>query len=181
MSQLISTVARSFDRAGIPYMVIGGQAVLIHGESRFTHDIDVTIGVGPERSHDIMRIAQEAGWEVLPEAPEAFVEKTLVLPCRDQSTGMRIDIIFSFTPYEQTAIERAIRVRVDDIDVAFASVEDLIIHKLVAGRPRDLEDARGVILKNPASDWDYVRRWLKAFEETMNRSLVSVLDTLLSD
>lgn len=33
------------DEAGVPYMVIGGQAVLIYGEPRLTKDIDITLGV----------------------------------------------------------------------------------------------------------------------------------------
>ena len=35
----------------------------------------------------------------------------------------------------------------EGVDVRFVSVEDLIIQKIVAGRPRDLADARTVILK----------------------------------
>jgi hypothetical protein len=30
-------------------MVIGGQAVLLHGESRLTRDIDITLGVDASR------------------------------------------------------------------------------------------------------------------------------------
>jgi hypothetical protein len=46
----------------------------------------------------------------------------------------------------------------------FASAEDVIIHKCFAGRPRDLEDARSIIIKNPKLDQAYVRRWLKELE-----------------
>jgi hypothetical protein len=46
--ELTSAIARSLDGKGIPYMLIGGQAVLVHGEPRLTRDIDITLGVGPE-------------------------------------------------------------------------------------------------------------------------------------
>lgn len=46
-------------------------------------------------------------------------------------------------------------------DARFATVEDLVIHKLVAGRPRDIEDARLVLAKNPGIDDSYVRSWLE--------------------
>ena len=162
-------------------MIIGGQAVLVHGESRFTNDIDVTLGVGPDRLLDVMTVARKNDWQILPENPESFVEKTMVLPCRDNDTGMRIDLVFSFTPYERNAIDRAITVRVDDSDVSIASVEDLVIHKIVAGRSRDIDDVRSVILKNPASDWGYVRRWLNAFEDTVDRELVQEFEKLLDE
>ena len=49
----------------------------------------------------------------------------------------------------------------------FASMEDVIIHKIFAGRPRDLEDVRSIILKNPDFDREYTRKWLKEFDRSM--------------
>ena len=46
---LIERLARALERAGLPYMVIGGQAVLLYGEPRVTKDVDITLGVGPEQ------------------------------------------------------------------------------------------------------------------------------------
>ena len=51
-NSLLKAIAQSLDRRGIPYMVIGGQAVLLYGEPRQTRDIDVTMGIGPERVTD---------------------------------------------------------------------------------------------------------------------------------
>jgi len=47
--RLIAGVARALGTRGVPYMLIGGQAVLLHGEPRLTQDIDVTPGVAPGR------------------------------------------------------------------------------------------------------------------------------------
>ena len=51
-------------------------------------------------------------------------------------------------------------------DVMFASAEDVIIHKIFAGRPRDLEDVRSILLKNPRLDKMYVKNWLSEFEKS---------------
>jgi predicted nucleotidyltransferase len=82
-------------------------------------------------------------------------------------------MIFSFTPYEQAAIERAINVVLDGVAVRFAAAEDLIIHKLVAGRPRDLEDVAGVLARRPKLDESYLTRWLASFREVVPGDLVA--------
>jgi hypothetical protein len=45
---LIKRIARELSRRRIPYMIIGGQAVLLYGEPRLTKGIDITLGVGVE-------------------------------------------------------------------------------------------------------------------------------------
>jgi hypothetical protein len=39
-SELLKNIAVALDAGGFPYMVIGGQAVLVYGEPRLTKDID---------------------------------------------------------------------------------------------------------------------------------------------
>lgn len=75
-----------------------------------------------------------------------------------------MDIVFSDTPYEREAIARAVSRKIADTEVRFASAEDLLIQKLVAGRPRDLEDAQGIWLRCKGKlDSAYIEGWLKDF------------------
>lgn len=94
---------------------------------------------------------------------ESFVQETMVPPTSDEK-GLRVDFLFSITPFERAAIERAREVKFDEVPVRFASLEDLIIHKMVAGRPRDIEDVRSILAKNPDHDRLYIRNWLSAFD-----------------
>ena len=95
------------------------------------------------------------------------MSKTFVLPASDRTSGIRVDFIFSFTTYEQQAIKRSRKVKIRKRFVKFASAEDVIIHKIFAGRPRDLEDVRHIILKNPLLDRRYIRKWLREFDKTV--------------
>jgi predicted nucleotidyltransferase len=174
--QLLERIAAGLDARGLPYMVIGGQAVLLYGEPRLTRDIDITLGVGPERWRELLEMSQALGWQVLVETPEEFVRQTMVLPCLDPSSGIRIDFIFSLSSYEQQALERARPVTVGRATVRYASLEDLVIHKVIAGRPRDLEDVRTMLLKNPQADQAYIRRWLKEFEAGLGEPFLKRLE-----
>ncbi|OGD11477.1 MAG: hypothetical protein A2W20_09380, partial [Candidatus Aminicenantes bacterium RBG_16_66_30] len=141
-------------------MIIGGQAVLLYGEPRLTKDIDITLGVGVEKLPVIKEIVRALGLSMESDDVDTFVKDTMVLPVADQKSGIRVDFVFSFSPFERAAIERAKEVRYDDVPVHFASLEDLVIHKVVAGRARDIEDVRSVLLKNPGYDKEYIRSWL---------------------
>src|SRR3989304_4754174 len=148
-------------------MIIGGQALLIYGEPRLTKDIDITLGVGIEELVRVKTPIEKLGLKVLPDDPEDFVKKTMVLPSIDESSGIRVDFIFSFSTYERQAIERARDVDLGGAKVRFASLEDVVIHKVVAGRARDLEDVRSILLKNPDYDSRYIEKWLLEFVKTV--------------
>jgi hypothetical protein len=176
--RLLDALARKLDEFRIPYMVIGGQAVLFYGEPRLTRDIDVTLGIAGDEVGRVLKLAEQLGLDVLVEKPEEFTRRTQVLPTKDPNSGLRVDFIFSFSPYERQAIERARAVKLGDCEVRFATLEDLIVHKIVAGRPRDIEDVRILLLKHPKLDADYVRRWLVDFDRALNSSYVAVFDRL---
>jgi hypothetical protein len=151
-------------------MLIGGQAVLLHGEPRLTQDVDVTLGVPPTRLVNALVACEATGLTPLPEDVTAFVRDTFVLPTADLQTGIRVDLIFSTTPYETEAIERSVLIEVNGVQVPFASAEDLILHKLFAGRPRDIEDAVGVVRrKGRELDWVYIRGWAVKFSVVAGR------------
>jgi len=177
---LLERIATALEGAGIPYMVIGGQAVLRYGEARLTRDIDLTLGVDVDRLADVLAVTRECGFEVLVD-PEVFVRETLVLPCLDPGSGIRLDLLFSFTHYEREAIARAEPVLVGATQVRFATLEDLIIHKVIAGRPRDLEDVRGLLLKNPGVATAFIEGRLEEFALAMGEPFVERFRQILRD
>ncbi len=167
---LLASITRELEARGIPFLVIGGQAVLLHGRPRLTEDIDLTLGVGPSSLAYILEACVNLGLTPLPTDIERFVGETFVLPARHDETRVRVDFIFSTTPYEQQAIRRAVRVTLHGIGVPFASAEDLLIHKLFAGRPQDVEDALGVVRRKSAElDWRYLEHWSRVFAEVPGR------------
>jgi hypothetical protein len=163
--KILSRIGVSLKKHNLPYMVVGGQAVLLYGEPRLTRDIDITLGVDIDHLGEVLAMVQELNLKPLPKEIEPFARETMVLPALDEHTGIRVDFIFSYTPYETGAIKRARKIKIIDQEVNFTSPEDLIIHKVFAGRPRDIEDVRTVLLKNPEVDKQYIRGWLKEFDE----------------
>ncbi len=165
--KLLLSIARQFEKNKIPYIIIGGQAVLLYGEPRLTRDIDITIGLNIDMIDKILKIMEEISLKPLPGDIVQFVKQTMVLPLIEPATGIRVDVIFSFSPFEQEAIKRANLVKIDNTEVSYVSLEDLIIFKIFSGRPRDIEDVRNILVKNKHADIKYIKTQLKklSFEE----------------
>ena len=178
--RLLERLGEALERIGIPYMVIGGQAVLLYGEPRLTKDIDITLGTDLDRLGEVLRLVRAIDLKPLVD-PDVFTRETMVLPCAETGTGIRVDLIFSFSPYEQQAMTRVKTVKVGGTGVRFASVEDLIVLKMIAGRPRDLEDVESVLVKNAHADLSYIRHWLKEFSKASGQSLVAQFNRIVEE
>jgi len=164
IEKLIKKIAQHLDRQNIPYMIIGGQAVLVYGRPRLTRDIDITLGVDTDKFALIEGVCEKLKLKTLVENPQDFARDTKVLPTEEPDSRVRVDFIFSFTPYEAQAIKTAKQVLIDDYPVRFASCEDVIIHKMVAGRAVDEEDVKSILVKNrDIIDFEYIDRWLSEF------------------
>ena len=172
--RLLKKIALQLKGASIPYMVIGGQAVLVYGEPRLTRDIDITLGMGVDGLDRVKKIIKAIGLKSLVEKEKAFVERNMVLPTLDKKSGIRVDFIFSFSPYERQAIGRARDIKLGRSLVRFASLEDVVIHKMIAGRARDLDDVKSILLKNPKYDLVYIKKWLKEFDKSLGGKFLKV-------
>ena len=161
-------------------MVIGGQAVLVYGEPRLTKDIDITLGVGLEGLADIKRIGRKLGLKPLVKDIDTFVKETMVMPLSEAKSGIRIDFIFSFSPYERQAILRSKAVRFGRTAVQVAALEDVVIHKVVAGRPRDMEDVESILHKNPGYDARYIEKWLRELEASLDKNLRDLFRSIVN-
>lgn len=162
--KLIRKIAFHLDRQKIPYMLIGGQAVLLYGTPRLTRDIDITLGIDTDKYLLLEQVCKKAALKLLPENAQDFARTTKVLPTAEKRLGIRVDFVFSFTPYERQAIQRAKSVQMGGYSVKFASCEDVIIHKLFAARAIDEEDVKNILLKNSNKlNLRYIQRWLREF------------------
>jgi predicted nucleotidyltransferase len=165
IEKLIKKLAKILDKEEIPYMIIGGQAVLLYGRPRLTQDIDITLGIDTDKFALIEKVCGSLGLKMLAQKPYEFAMQTRVVPAEDKKTLIRVDFIFSFSDYEAKAIERVRKVKIDGYSVKFASCEDVIIHKLIAGRAIDEEDIKSIMLKNKDIDIKYIRKCLTGFEK----------------
>ncbi|MCB1017710.1 MAG: hypothetical protein KDB10_21670 [Acidimicrobiales bacterium] len=143
-SDYSAEVAGELRRLGVDARLIGALAALRYRRTpRVTTDVDFLA-----RSLDGLAEALRAdGYEVRAELDEAGEPYALFVRGR----GRRFDVLLAETEYQRTALDRA---TTDAI-----TVEDVIIHKLLAWRSRDIDDITDILTTDPALDEGYIDHW----------------------
>lgn len=143
----------------IKYVVIGGVAVTVVGEPRFTADLDAIVFVDTAGLERLLVAAVKRGFSANIAAELAAVAAGGSV--RLERGRFHFDLIVRSLFIEDLALDHSRTRRIFQRSVRFPSAEDLLILKVAAGRPRDLVDADG-ILRRHAGDLDraYVERVL---------------------
>lgn len=141
LGETLGEVAAILEHVGARFAVIGGLAVSAHSEARATKDIDLAVVADAETSERLTGEMSRAGFAARmhgPPGPGAVIRFS-----RTGADGITrwVDLLFAGTPFEERAVSRARLARVLNRELPIASVEDLLVYKLVAGRPQDVVDA----------------------------------------
>jgi len=165
--EAIEAVQRLFSKFDNRGVVIGGIAVGLLGKPRFTEDVDAMFLLSTK---DIPKFLEAANKEkIQPRTSDAaeFARKNRVLLLRHIPSNINIDISLGILPFEEEMVARGNIQKLTALSIRLPSPEDLIIMKAVAHRPKDLEDIRTIIDKNPKLDTDRIKHWTKSFADAL--------------
>lgn len=150
--------------------LIGGLAVQRWGEPRLTQDVDLTVlvDVGRERTFvdDVL-----ASFSPRRDDARAFALTYRVMLVRAEN-GVALDVSMGATGFEVESIERSSEWSPDPgVSLRTCAAEELIVHKLIAARPRDIADVESVVTRQfGALDTARVRGWIADFAEVLDRA-----------
>jgi hypothetical protein len=150
---------------GWSFCFIGGIAVQRWGMPRFTQDVDTSLftGLGTEAEFVEDLLGRFAGR--MSDARRFALEHRVVLARTGR--GVALDFSLGAFPFEWKCIERASIWKVEEgITLTTCSAEDLVVHKVFAGRDRDWADVEGV----------WVRQGGQLKQEQIRRDLVPLLE-----
>ena len=151
---------------GIQYHVMGGIAARTWGLPRSTFDVDLSLSLPPDHVPAFCASAARAGFSV-PEIHRKGFTDTLKgmrkLSFLDTafSKPVEVDVFLVTTPYQHEAFRRRRKIEFEGREVWMISPEDLILHKLLAGRFKDLSDIDDILLIQGEPDRAYLRTWAK--------------------
>ena len=165
-----------------PAVVVGGVAASLLGRPRFTQDIDALILLPESAWADALTRASDFHLAVRVEKPLDFARKARVLLLRHSPTLIDVDVILGALPFETEAVQHGIEVQLEDVTIRLPRVEDLLIMKAIAHRPRDLEDIEALLAANSTIDLVRVRRWVAEFARAATMpELIDEFERLISN
>jgi hypothetical protein len=150
--------------AGASYAVIGAMARNAWAPPRATSDFDLALVVDAEAYGRLIAALAARGFSVkqtIAADPDDPIPDVVLLD-NPRALVHRTDLLIAKTPFEVEAVHEAVS---HDIGVTCRIVrpEHLVVYKLIAHRPHDLDDAEDVMrtrqLAGEAVDLEVVRRW----------------------
>ncbi|MBI3269948.1 MAG: hypothetical protein HYZ53_13055 [Planctomycetes bacterium] len=185
--RMTRALAVALRERGVRHMVVGGLAVAVHGRPRFTRDIDLVVSLSTGNVVDFLRTLASQGFTLQEEN----------LACRLLSPGqvgraffgqegveerLHVDMMIVLPGYEQQSLGRAKPHKLLGEEFLVASAEDLLLSKLVSGRPIDVADAESIVArKGERLDHAYLDRWAGELSRELSRpELVPKLEALLA-
>ena len=160
----VARVCRILDACDTLYVVIGGVALSLWGDPRFTYDLDFLVFLPDEAS--VQKLLDRAG-------PEGVVfEKDEVLKTFKthqgfvgESDGLHLDFLVAGTAYEAELFKRRRVVSYHGTNLPLPSPEDLILLKIMAGREKDMMDVKSIALRQGDNlDRGYLEKWVDEFQ-----------------
>ena len=154
-------IVRLLDDAGAPCALVGGLAVSVRVEPRFTRDADLAVAAASDSDAEaLIRMLIGAGCTVVSTVEQAATGRlATVRLVTDAGDGPVVDLLFASSGIEAEVIARAEHLEVlEGLALPVATTPHLIAMKLLSRddieRPQDVVDLRGLVAR--ASDGDIV-------------------------
>lgn len=171
VAEILDQVAAAFGRLEVRWYLFGAQAVVVWGRPRTSLDIDVTAESSLERFPAIVREFENLGFELrVRTGVSEFVARTRVLPFVHLSSGTPVDVVLAGPGLEEGFLDRAKPVSFGQRSFPVIAPEDLVVTKILARRPKDLEDVVGILSERARSlDLEAIRLALRMLEEALGQ------------
>lgn len=165
-SELLLHLVQTLERLGIAYQITGSTATILHGEPRFTNDIDVVVDLRPNQIEVFAAAFPDAEYYLSVDAIRNAVRLRRQFNIVHPSSGLKIDVILlPATDWARAQWQRGVRLSVaEGIEATFISAEDVILRKMEyyreGGSEKHLRDIAGVLkIQGPQIDHRYIDEW----------------------
>lgn len=162
----LQRVVEALDAAGVQYMLTGSLAAAYYAVPRATQDIDVVIESEQEGLDRLIEGLRAAGWYVDRNAALEAWRRRGQFNAIDPDSGWKADfIVRKERAYSREEFGRRARVSLLDVELAVATLEDVLIAKLEWAHLGDSALQRRDVVQLlertwPGLDHAYLEKWI---------------------
>jgi len=132
---------QNFNAAGVRYLIVGGYAVMVHTEPRYTKDLDLWIEPTESNAQRMLAALAAFGAPTGGVTPDEFTEADVFFQIGVDP--VRVDIMTSVTGLDfEPAWERRLEVDFGGATAPVLCRQDVMAAKIAAGRLRDRRDVQ---------------------------------------
>ena len=157
LTEAVTAVAELFERCRVSYALIGGLSAAFRGNKRSTEDADFLMHVSAIGLPGLLQEMTDAGcdFDQLDAIRQWNTDGILVI---QWPSGVQVDLLKPVVPIFHRILQRAKLETFGSQPLRVVDAEGLLLMKLIAFRPLDQEDIRGVLLANSRQlDLEWVR------------------------
>lgn len=147
-------------------VLMGGIATSVFGRPRATFDVDGIISVSQQDLGFFLRLLKKSGFKFDKKNPLKSIQGLPFISFYYPKHKTYVDLFVAKNEFQFEVLKRAKRIKLEKLNLYIVSPEDLILIKLQAGRDKDLEDIREIILENKSKlDFNYLKKWAKLLNQ----------------
>jgi predicted nucleotidyltransferase len=168
LAAFLERVVEVLDEAKVSYMLTGSLASAFYAVPRATQDIDVVIEAQEEGIDRLVQGLLGAGWYADREAAMEAWRGQSQFNAIEPETGWKADfIVRKDRPYSREEFSRRERISLLGVELAIASLEDVLIAKLEWSHLGDSALQRRDVAQLLERTWQrvdhaYVEKWVRA-------------------
>ncbi len=144
-------------RLNVPTAVMGGIALAAWKYVRATRDVDLLVSIGGRDTEHLIAELRAAGIHRKGTSPVTSLGQLTAVQLEyeppETFMALQVDLLLAKSDYHEQALRRQVSMRLPDLDVEIGvlACEDLILHKLLAGRIIDRADVAALLRANRES------------------------------
>jgi hypothetical protein len=170
LERALSRIDADLRALSLRWAVVGGIAVSVRARPRTTWDVAVVVAADRE-AEQVVKALRDRGYRDRPDGPlleqkdVGRLAAVRLLAPGEQDEGLGVDLLFA-----SSGVEKEIAAAADMLEtfpglfVPVVRLGHLLALKVLAGRPRDLEDCAALLEKVKAEDLRHARDTLDLIE-----------------
>jgi len=160
LQKALTRLAADLNSGGLKWALVGGFAVTLRTEPRTTRDIDVVLAISGEREAEAAALhLRLRGYRDHPkggviEWPDGRIATIRLVspPFDDEDAGTEVDLLIASSGVETEVVAAAdVLEFLPQVTTPVARAGHLLALKVLASRPKDLEDVRSLLRE---MDWE---------------------------